>query len=148
MSRTKLAADAWGSVLRAHAALVPAMDRELQDRAGMPLRWYDVLLELAGEGDGRLTMGVLADRVVLSRTRVSRVVDELEGAGLVLREVHEVDRRSSYAVLTPAGRQAFAAAAPVYRRVIVRQFAALLDDAELATIRDSLGRVAQSHAGA
>jgi DNA-binding MarR family transcriptional regulator len=146
MSRTKLAADAWGAVLRAHAALVPAMDRELQEQAGMPLRWYDVLLELSGEPDGRLTMGVLADRVVLSRTRVSRVVDELEGAGLVLREVHDADRRSSYAVLTPAGRRAHTAAAPVYRRVILRQFAALLDDAELATIRDSLGRVAQSHA--
>jgi DNA-binding MarR family transcriptional regulator len=147
MSRTKLAADAWGAVLRAHAALVPAMDRALQEQAGMPLRWYDVLLELSGEKDGRLTMGELADRVVLSRTRVSRVVDELEEAGLVRRDVHEVDRRSSYAVLTPAGRKAYEAAAPVYRRAITQQFAARLDDAELATIRDALGRAATRDAG-
>jgi DNA-binding MarR family transcriptional regulator len=144
MSRTKLAADAWGAVLRAHAALVPAMDRALQEQVGIPLRWYDVLLELSGESAGQLTMGALADRVVLSRTRVSRVVDELEAAGFVRRHVHEVDKRSSYAVLTPAGRATFATAAPVYRRAIVQLFASALDDAELTTIRDALGRVTMS----
>lgn len=143
MSRTKLAAEAWGSVLRAHAALVPALDRELEERAGLPLRWYDVLLELASTRDGRLTMGELGERVVLSRTRVSRVVDELEAQDLVRREVHETDRRSSYAVLTPAGRRRFDAAAPVYRRAIATAFAARLTDDELATIRDALGRVAE-----
>lgn len=141
MSRTKLAADAWGAVLRTHAALVPAMDRRLQDEAGIPLRWYDVLLELSDAPDDRLTMGELADRVVLSRTRVSRVVDELEEARLVRRDAHEVDRRSSYAVLTAAGRRTFDAAAPVYRRAITDTFATGLSDAELRAVRDVLGRV-------
>lgn len=143
MSRTKLAAEAWGAVLRAHAVLVPQLDRHLQAEAGLPLRWYDVLLELSAARDTRLTMGELADRVVLSRTRVSRVVDELEGAGLVRRDANDADRRSAYAVLTPAGRTAFDAAAPVYRKAIARWFAAPLDDAELATVRDALDRVAR-----
>ena len=147
MSRTKLAAEAWGAVLRAHAALVPQMDRLLQDEAGLPLRWYDVLLELSAAPDDRLTMGELADRVVLSRTRVSRVVDELAAAGFVRRDVNDVDRRSAYAVLTAAGREAFTAAAPVYRRAIARSFAAAMDDAELAVVRDALGRVADRAQG-
>ncbi|WP_370249766.1 MarR family winged helix-turn-helix transcriptional regulator [Nocardioides sp.] len=141
MSRTKLAGDAWGSVLRAHALLVPRMDRELQAQTGLPLRWFDVLLELDAAPEGRLTMTQLADRVVLSRTRVSRVVDELAGAGLVARETNAQDRRSAFAVLTPAGRAAFVGAAPVYRGLIRGLFAGDLDDAELTTIRDALGRV-------
>jgi DNA-binding MarR family transcriptional regulator len=141
MSRTKLAAEAWGAVLRARAALVPQMDRVLEDEAGLPLRWYDVMLELATAPDSRLTMGELADRVVLSRTRVSRVVDELEASGLVRRHVNEADRRSAYAVLTAAGRRSFDAAAPVYRRAITSLFAASLNDLELTAVRDALGRV-------
>ena len=46
---------------------------------GLPLAWYDVLLELSGARDGRLTMSQLGERVVLSRSRVSRVVDEPRG---------------------------------------------------------------------
>jgi DNA-binding MarR family transcriptional regulator len=139
VSRTKLAADAWGSVLRAHAALVPRMDRILLDEAGIPLRWYDVLLELSDEPDSRLTLGALSDRVVLSRTRVSRVVDELVDSGLVRREANDEDGRSSYAVLTAAGRRTYDAAAPIYRRTILDLFASGLSDAQLRTIRDALG---------
>ena len=39
-------ADTWGALLKVHAALVPRLDRELQDTHGLPLTWYDVLLEL------------------------------------------------------------------------------------------------------
>ena len=49
----------------------------------LTLAWYDVLLELNSAPDRRLRMSDLGERVVLSRTRVSRVVDELERAGLV-----------------------------------------------------------------
>ncbi len=66
---------------RAQARLVPLLDREVQAATGLPLNWYDVLLELHSAG-GRLTMTEVADRVVLSRTRVSRLVDELAHAGL------------------------------------------------------------------
>lgn len=141
MSRTKLAAEAWGAVLRTHAALVPQLDRRLEEQTGLPLRWYDALLELSAAPDGRLTMGELAARVVLSRTRVSRVVDELERARLVRRDANAADRRSAFAVLTPAGRRAFDAAAPVYRRAIAEGFAAALADEELEVVRDLLGRV-------
>jgi DNA-binding MarR family transcriptional regulator len=140
VSRTKLAAEAWGALLRAHASLVPRIDQVLTSRADLPLRWYDVLLELADTGGHRLTMGELADRVVLSRTRVSRVVDELAVRGLVRRETHERDRRSAYAVLTPLGRTRFDRAAPVYRRAIVEEFAAALTEDELRTLRDALDR--------
>src|SRR6478672_7699997 len=113
-SRRKLATDAWGALLQVHAALVPALDQELHRQTGLPLSWYDVLLELATAPEGRLRMSDLADRVVLSRTRVSRLVDELVARGLVTRLDNPEDRRSAYAAITKAGVAEFRASAPVY----------------------------------
>ncbi len=140
-SRTKLAADAWGAVLQVHAALVPRIDRAVRLATGMPLGWYDVLLELQAAGGGRLTMSELAQQVVLSRTRVSRVVDELAAEGLVRREPHPSDARSAYAAITTDGRARFRQAAPVYRESIKREFADGLTDHDLATLARVLGKV-------
>jgi DNA-binding MarR family transcriptional regulator len=140
-SRTKLAGDAWGALLQVHAALVPELDKELRRRVDLPLAWYDVLLELRGAPARRLTMGQLGDRVVLSRTRVSRVVDELVAAKLVLREANPDDARSAYAVLTEAGVRRFTEAAPVYLGGIQQRFASGLSEAELRTLATSLQRV-------
>ena len=61
----------------------------------------DVLLELNATPGRRLRMSELGQRAVLSRTRVSRVVDELAAAGLAERQPDEADGRSSFAALTP-----------------------------------------------
>lgn len=140
-SRKKLAADAWGALLQVHAALVPTLDKAVQSQAGLPLSWYDVLLELAAEPQGRLRMSDLAERVVLSRTRVSRLVDELVARGLISKEGHPDDRRSAYAVITPAGLAEFRAAAPVYVRAIESQFASNLTDDELAEVARILNKI-------
>src|SRR5437763_9116398 len=99
-------ADTWGSLLKVHAALVPRLDRELQETHGLPLTWYDVLLELSAATERRLTMGQLGSAASVSRTRVSRVVDELVRTGLVSREPSPDDGRSAFAALTAAGRVA------------------------------------------
>src|SRR3954466_2867558 len=98
MSDTDVAS--WAALLRVHAALVPRIDRELQAACGLPLTWYDVLLELNSAAGRRLSMGELGQAAVVSRTRVSRVVDQLAEAGLVARESNPDDRRSAYAVIT------------------------------------------------
>lgn len=139
--RRDLATSAWGALLQVHAALVPVLDRELQSALGVPLSWYDVLLELAAAPDRRLRMTDLAERVVLSRTRVSRLVDDLVGAGLVTREGNPQDGRSAYAALTAAGLARYRQAAPVYLAGIDRHFAGKLSDIELRTISRALGRV-------
>lgn len=126
----------WEAVLRLHAALLPRLDRAVARDGGMGLTWYDVLLELH-DGGGRLTMGELAERVVLSRTRVSRIVDELAAAGLVAREPNPDDGRSAFAVLTADGRRRFLAAARVYVPAIEREFAAV-DPDRLEDVADGL----------
>jgi DNA-binding MarR family transcriptional regulator len=140
-NRRRLAVAAWAALLQVHAALVPSLDQLLTRAADLPLSWYDVLLELAAAPERRLLMGELGHRVVLSRTRVSRIVDELTAAGLVRKESNPRDGRSSYATLTDEGLARYRAAAPVYLAGIDREFAAGLTDAELTAVATALSKV-------
>ena len=130
-------------MLRVHAAVVPRLERELA-AVGMALSWYDVLLELNSAPDRRLRMSELGGRVVLSRERVSRVVDELERAGLVRREPNPDDRRSLFAVLTEEGRERLRAAAPAYLAGIEEHYSRYLDDEEIAVLSRALARVLEA----
>jgi DNA-binding MarR family transcriptional regulator len=133
--------ETWGALLKVHAALVPRLDRELQETHGLPLTWYDVLLELNGAPDRRLTMGQLGSVAAVSRTRVSRVVDELTQAGLVTREPNPDDGRSAFAALTPAGRAALRKAAPTYLAAVRREFADHLSAREAEVLAGALRKV-------
>jgi DNA-binding MarR family transcriptional regulator len=139
MSDTGVAA--WAALLRVHATLVPRLDRELQAACGLPLTWYDVLLELNSAPGRRLSMGELGAVAVVSRSRVSRVVDQLAAEGLVTREANPDDRRSAYAAITEAGRARLRAAAPVYLDGIERHFTARLGEAEARRVAAALEKV-------
>src|SRR5579859_860676 len=117
---------AWRTLLIAHASLVPAMEADLRAAGQVSLPWYDVLLELNAAPGRRLRMTELSQRAVLSRSRVSRIVDELAAAGLAERQPDQADGRSSFAALTPAGRNALRRAWPVYRQAIRRRLGAHL----------------------
>ena len=140
------AVGAWAALLRVHAAVVPALERALSD-AGLPLPWYDVLLELNSAPGRRLTMSDLGNRAVLSRERVSRVVTELERAGLASREPNPDDGRSSFAGITPQGRARLRAAAPAYLRGIERHFGAHLRPGEGQALTRALERVLAAQVG-
>jgi DNA-binding MarR family transcriptional regulator len=131
----------WGALLKVHATLVPRFDRELQKTHGLPLTWYDVLLELNSAPERRLTMGQLGAVAAVSRTRVSRVVDELVRAGLVARETHPDDGRSAFAALTSAGRATLRKVAPTYVAAVHREFADHLTAREAAVLAGALRKV-------
>jgi DNA-binding MarR family transcriptional regulator len=136
---------AWAALLRTHAAVLRELEGEMERAQNMPLTWYDVLLELNAAPERRLRMQELGERAVVSRSRVSRIVDELSRAGLAVRERDETDKRGSWAVLTPAGRERLRAAAPGYLDGIARHFARHLSSAERATITEALERVLAAH---
>jgi len=131
---------AWSALLRVHAAVVPKLARAL-DRVGLPISWYDVLLVLNAAPDRRLRMTELGARAVLSREQISRVVTELERAGLVERVPNPDDRRSAFATITSEGRKQLRAAAPVYLEAIEQHYSRHLSRREARTIADALGRV-------
>ncbi|MFC7425993.1 MarR family winged helix-turn-helix transcriptional regulator [Nocardia tengchongensis] len=137
--RSHPAVHAWAALLQVHARLVPELDAELRHATGLPLSWYDVLLEL--DGPHRLRMSDLGERVVLSRTRVSRLVTEMELKGLVRRESNPDDGRSAFVAITDEGRRRFRESAPHYLAGIERRLGGKLDAAELETVASALRKV-------
>ena len=135
------AMDAWVGLLRAHAALVDTLEHELQEAQGLPLTWYDVLVQLRAAG-GQMRMQDLASAVLLSRSGVTRLVDRMETAGLVTRESCPSDRRGTFAAITPKGRDVFKRAHPVHLRGIERHFASVLTSAELQALAAIAAKVA------
>lgn len=137
----RLGAAAWGALLQAHAKLVPLLDRDLRRATGLPLAWCDVLAELNAADDQRLQLSELGDQVVLSMTRIGKLVAEMEQAGLVVREPDPADKRAISVTATVKGDKLFRLAAPVYVRAIDFRFASKLTEDELEAMVRTLSRV-------
>jgi len=133
---------AWRAFLRAHAALVSTLERELA-REGLPITFYDVLAQLSDAG-GRLRMRELADGVLLSRSGLTRLIDRMEQSGYVRREQCADDRRGAFAAITPSGRHTLRNARPVHARGIAEHFARHLTRQETDVLTGALQRVADS----
>ena len=140
MAHDESGVQAWASLLRTHAAVLPRLAEALL-RVGLPITWYDVLLVLNSAPGGRLRMSELGNLAVVSRERVSRVVTEMERDGLVSRAPSETDGRAVVASITTEGRARLRAAAPTYLAAIETHFAAHLSDTEKRIISKALGRV-------
>ena len=94
----------WRAFLKTHSTVVKHLERRMHERHGLPLAWWDVLQQLADGPEGRLRMGELADSVLLTRSGVTRLLDRMIAAGLVVRETCPGDRRGFYAVITQRGK--------------------------------------------
>lgn len=136
---------AWQCFLFAHAAVTKALGAELEAEHGMPLTWYDVLVNLDEAEDNRLRMHELAERVVLSQSGISRLVDRMQQAGLVERVRCDEDARVTWAELTGEGLQALQEAAPTHLAGIKAHFADHLDGAEVEAMISALTRVLDVH---
>ncbi|MET0324143.1 MAG: MarR family transcriptional regulator [Ilumatobacteraceae bacterium] len=136
---------AWRAVLLAQSRAIRAIERDLDEAGVIALSWYDVLLELNAAPDRQLRMQELGRRAVLSRTRVSRLVGELEQGGLVERRADPTDGRATLATMTDAGRAALVEAAPFYLAGIDRHFTRFLSPAQQRSIATGLQRVIDAH---
>src|ERR1700704_901389 len=76
---------AWTAFLNAQASLLRRLEAELIESQDMTLAEFDVLIQLGMAPDRRLRMTELSDRVRLSHSGVTRLVDRLTKAGLVER---------------------------------------------------------------
>src|SRR5580765_668193 len=93
---------AWRLFFESALALVDLLGTELEEEVGIPMRWYDVLVQLEESPEG-IPMNELADRILYSKSGFTRVVDRMEEAGLVRRVRPEHDRRSILVVITKRG---------------------------------------------
>jgi DNA-binding MarR family transcriptional regulator len=132
---------AWRTFLFAHAQVRRQLERELQAEQAMGLGEYEVLLSLAYSDGRRLRMSELADRLALSRSGATRLVDRLVSDGLVERISCETDRRGQWAHLTDGGLERLRTASPTHLRGIGQHFLDRIPAAELQSLRETLSRV-------
>lgn len=118
-------------MLEAYSDVIDRLDEELEREHGLQLSSYEVLLQLSEAPDRSLRMGALADRLFLSRSGLTRMVDRLVKAGLLERVSCETDRRGSYARLTGEGLERFEAARPIHLRGVREHFLSKLEEADL-----------------
>jgi len=129
LSDTELAA--WQGFLRAHHGMVAALDAELIEAHRLPLSSYEVLLQLASGPAGGMRMSDIADRVLLSRSGLTRLVDRLEREGLVERRSCPSDLRGQLALITDRGRELFGEARATHLDGVRREFVGRLNGREL-----------------
>jgi DNA-binding MarR family transcriptional regulator len=95
---------AWIGFLRAHAIVTKALDADLIANFGLQLSGFEVLSRLEDAEDDRMRISDLAEGVLLSQSRISRLVTELVGKGLIERQSCASDSRVVYAAITERGR--------------------------------------------
>lgn len=131
---------AWRGMLRTHRDVVARLDAELESAHGLPLSSYEVLMYLADAG-GKLRLGELADRLLLSRSGLTRLIDRLVKQGLVERERCADDARGYFAVLTPAGRRKLAKARPDHLAGVREHYLGRLADEDLKALARAWERI-------
>ena len=134
-------ASVWPTFLTAHAVLVERVEARLAAAGLPPLSWYDVLWALERAEGGRMRLAGLAEKVVLSRSNMTRLIDRLEEAGLVRRERSDEDRRGAFAALTREGAKLRATMWPVYQRAIVELFDCHLAPGEAQVLDAAMRRM-------
>ncbi len=121
---------AWRRFLRAHALVTRRLESDLLTEQHLSLATYDVLVQLVEAPGRRLRMSDLAERVLLSRSGLTRLVDRMEREGLVFRAACDEDARGLFAVLTPEGLARLRAATPLHLRGVAEHAVGRLDDDE------------------
>ena len=131
---------AWRLYFESALALLDVLDADMERDAGIPIRWYDLLVHLEDETGG-LRMNELAERILYSKSGFTRVVDRLEEAGLVQRVRPDNDRRSILVVLTDEGRSAMERARRHHRHAIEEHFSRHLSDADIKALTRALAKL-------
>lgn len=136
---------AWPFFLMAHDAMMWRIEERLKAEGLPETNWYVVLWVLQSVPDKRLRMNELAQRAVMTRSNVTRLVDRMEKAGLVERQRVEGDRRGAYARITAAGgvmkKKMWAVYGPAVRELFLSQ----MNAKEATALRNLMQRL-HSHA--
>ena len=128
-------------LLRAHGTLTRELEARLVAEHGLTIHDFETLLHLSREPEQRMRRVDLADRLALTPSGVTRLLDGLMEAGLVEKASCPSDARVSYAVLTDAGRELFAAAVETNDRTCRELIGLHLSPAELGQLSTLLGRL-------
>jgi DNA-binding MarR family transcriptional regulator len=140
-TRTPTVPQAWISFLHAHATITRQLNADLVNAHGLTLNDYEVLLRLAQAPDRRLRRVDLAERVLLTASGITRLLEGLERHGFVRKAFCSSDGRVVYAELTDEGYEKLRVASRTHLEGIDRLYAGRFDADELDALADLLGRL-------
>ena len=126
------------AVLHASSVLEGRIETRLSE-VGLSLAKLAALHRLTEAGDS-LPLGQLAERLSCVKSNVTQLVDRLEADGLVNRTGDPNDRRSRLAVLTDAGRAAYAKGSEIQKQAERELFGVLTQD-ESDKLNELLGKL-------
>jgi DNA-binding MarR family transcriptional regulator len=125
---------AWRGYLALLRLVTTSIDRQLQDEAGLPHGYYQILAMLSEAEGGTLRMSQLAEVTMTSQSRISHAVSALEERGWVQRAPSTEDRRGHTASLTDSGFAALAELAPGHVAEVRRLIFDRLSPAQVAAL--------------
>jgi DNA-binding MarR family transcriptional regulator len=127
--------------VRAHAAVVRGLDRELVAYHGLTINDYEVLLRLSRAEDRMMRRVDLAQQVLLTPSGITRLLDGLQRGGYVEKAACASDARVVYARLTDAGLEKLECASASHFASVRSLFGCRFDDEELRLLHSLLGRL-------
>ena len=130
-----------GLIVRSHRLLTDRLGRELEQDVGIPLVFFDVLINVGAAPEGRITMSRLSTDIALTTGGVTRLVDRMVDAGLVERQACPSDRRSIHVILTTEGRSVLDRAIEAHIEGIDRHLMAHLSDKDRASLATALTKI-------
>jgi DNA-binding MarR family transcriptional regulator len=139
---------AWRGLLEAHARVTQMLDAQMRAEHGLSVSAYEVLMFLADAPERRMRMSEIADRVLLSRSGCTRLVDRLAAGGLVTRNAAGDDGRGLYAELTGAGLEKIRVARATHHAGIRKFFLDHLTPTDQIALGDIWSRWSARSAGA
>jgi DNA-binding MarR family transcriptional regulator len=140
-TKTLPSTDAFANLAAAWATLTRELSASLVAQHGLTINDYGCLLLLSRAGEEGMRRIDLANELRLSPSGITRLLDRLGDQGLVGKGACKEDARVSYAILTDAGLNKLRAAAPGHIEDIERRLADVLDEDEMRTLAELLGRL-------
>jgi DNA-binding MarR family transcriptional regulator len=140
LTTQELSVDVFGRLLRGQAGIARELSASLQAEHGLTINDYEALLLLSRDEQGLRRID-LAERLVLTASGVTRLLDGLERAGWVAKQGCETDARVTYALLTDAGREKLRQAGCSHVAQIRAALEARFSPEELQTLGELLSRL-------
>ena len=125
--------EAWRSFIVVSRRVWEALDGDLSGH-DLNLSDYEILAHLSEAPERRMRMSELAEKTILSRSRLSHRIKYMEGKGWVERQKCASDKRGTWAVMTTKGWNAIVKAAPDHVESIRNRFIDQISKADQANI--------------
>ncbi len=121
------------NLLRTHSYLSPFIDADLRQQH-LTSSQLNALLVLRAAGSEGLLMGEIGEKLVVTKSNVTGLVDRLERDGLVVRAEHR-DRRATVVRLTEAGAELLERAAPRHAELLAELTGCLIGEEKQTLVR-------------